>query len=98
MKRPRVYFVTNTLRSSIYIGVTSNLQQRLQQHYDDRGNPEHFASKHHCYNLLRYEDFPTMKEAILREKQLKKWSRKKKLSLIKIDNPRLEFLQVPFDV
>jgi len=52
-----VYITTNPNRSTIYVGVTNDLCQRLEEHYKSRGDRRHFASKYYCYNLIYYETY-----------------------------------------
>jgi putative endonuclease len=87
-----IYIVTNPERQVLYIGVTNNLIYRLIEHYINRGQPETFAGKYFCYNLIYYEEFQYVNEAIAREKELKKWRREKKVKLIKTMNPNWIFL------
>ncbi len=87
-----VYIVTNPNKTTLYIGVTNNLPGRVIQHWQNRGRPETFAGKYFCYNLLYYESFLFIQDAIDREKEIKKWNREKKESLIKIKNPEWLFL------
>src|SRR5688572_26565878 len=87
-----VYIVTNPRRSCLYTGVTNNLPARLIEHWTNRGNPETFAGKYYCYNLVYYEEFQYIDQAINREKELKKWSRKKKEALIATKNFHWNFL------
>ncbi|WP_347049937.1 GIY-YIG nuclease family protein [Flavobacterium olei] len=88
-----IYILTNKAKSVFYIGVTGNLKKRLQQHGDNiLLDTQTFASKYNVEFLLYYEKFTWIHDAIAREKELKGW-RDKKLALIKIMNPNLEFLQ-----
>jgi putative endonuclease len=87
-----VYFVTNPFKTVLYIGVTNDLSGRLTEHFLNQGKPETFAGKFHCHNLLHYEHFPDIRFAITREKELKGWTRKKKMDLIKAENPQLIFM------
>ena len=87
-----VYIITNPIKTVLYIGVTNNLDIRLQQHYDNRGEPETFAGRYFCYNLLYWERFQYIDHAIEREKELKKWSRIKKERLINEFNKEWRFL------
>lgn len=87
-----VYILTNPANTSLYIGVTNNLQQRLYEHYMNRGDERSYAGKYHCYNLLYYEQYKYVDKAIARDKELKGWVRNKKLELIKTENPELKFL------
>jgi putative endonuclease len=87
-----VYIITNRNKNVLYIGVTNDLQRRLTEHYDNRGNFATFAGKYHCYYLLHYEHFSNVDHAISREKELKKWNREKKINLINQNNPDMRFL------
>lgn len=88
-----VYIVTNQYRTTLYIGVTNNIQRRISQHYFDSQNAKKsFAGKYNCYYLIYYEGFEDPKTAIAREKQLKKWRREKKNILISEFNPKWESL------
>ncbi len=75
---------------TLYIGVTSELEQRVWQHKSKflRG----FSSKNNCSRLVYFEEFAGIENAIAREKQLKGWVRAKKLSLIHRENPKLDGL------
>lgn len=93
-----VYILSNKNRSTLYIGVTNNLKLRLQQHKEnlETGNKT-FASKYGIEFLVFYEKFVWIQEAIAREKELKKWRRNKKLSLVQEFNPEFEFLNYHFE-
>jgi putative endonuclease len=92
-----VYIITNKFRSTFYIGMTNNLKTRLSQHKEniEIGNKT-FASKYNIEFLVYYEKFTWVEDAILREKEIKKWRREKKLDLIKKFNPEFEFLNEKF--
>ncbi len=92
-----VYIITNSYRSTFYIGMTNNLRERLKQHKEniEFGNKT-FASKYNLEFLVYYEKFTWVQEAIGREKELKKWRREKKLNLIREFNPAFEFLNYQF--
>ncbi|WP_299362467.1 GIY-YIG nuclease family protein [Winogradskyella sp.] len=88
-----VYITTNQYRTTLYIGVTNNIQRRLDQHrFDSETSKLSFAEKHNCIYLVYYEGFENPKEAIKREKELKKWRREKKNKLITEFNPKWETL------
>ena len=93
-----VYIITNPKKSVLYIGVTNNLAKRLESHFQRRGDQRSFAGKYHCYNLIHYEHFNYIINAIAREKQLKKWNRKKKVVLIEKHNPNWEFKNSLFTI
>ena len=79
-----VYIMASRSRT-LYIGVTSNLHQRVWRH--KKGTFGGFTSKYRITRLVYYETFDLVVEAIPREKQLKRWSRSKKLWLINRQNP-----------
>ena len=87
-----IYIVANPERTVLYTGVTNDLSQRLIEHWINKGNPKTFAGKYYCYNLIYYEDFKYINNAIAREKEIKGWRRQKKLDLIKTMNPDWTFL------
>ena len=84
-KAPCVYIMASGRNGTIYIGVTSNIIQRVWQHKE--GIIEGFTQKHSIKNLVWYEQHEDMEGAIRREKTLKKWNRKWKLELIESTNP-----------
>lgn len=69
---------------TLYIGITSNIRKRLEQHRSGQGS--RFVSKYKVLRLVHVETYPTAREAIAREKQLKNWRRDWKLELIEKDN------------
>ena len=93
-----VYITTNPNKTNLYIGMTNNLGRRLQEHFENRGNSSSYTGRYYCYNLIYFEEYQYVNDAIAREKQLKKWSRKKKEWLINQQNPEWLFLnkQFPF--
>ena len=84
MKQPCVYILSNQVRGTLYIGVTSNLIQRVWQHKQDL--MDGFSQKHELHLLVCFEQFDDMINAITREKQLKKWNRAWKIELIESVN------------
>jgi putative endonuclease len=89
MRRYWVYILTNRSRT-LYIGVTSDLARRVQQHRD--GAVEGFTRRYQIKKLVYAEEFSSVWEALRREKQLKKWRRSKKVGLIEGLNPEWEVL------
>ncbi|MBV9238400.1 MAG: GIY-YIG nuclease family protein [Xanthobacteraceae bacterium] len=85
MKQPAVYLMASQRNGTLYIGVTSNLPQRIWQHRT--GAADGFTQRYSCKTLVWYEVHSTMLDAIAREKQIKGGSRKKKLDLIEAMNP-----------
>ena len=86
MKSPCVYILTNSPNGTLYIGVTSNLVQRVWQHKN--GLVEGFTKRYSLHRLVWYEMHETMESAIAREKALKKWNRAWKIELIEKANPQ----------
>ncbi len=80
-----IYIMTNFQRTTLYIGVTSDLQIRVAQHRN-KTDPKSFTAKYNLSICVYYEMFPSIEEAINREKQLKKWNRSKKEILIATKN------------
>lgn len=83
---PYVYLLVSQRNGTLYIGVTSNLIQRIWQHRE--GLAEGFTKKYQVKTLVWYEQHATMESAIAREKALKKWRRAWKLKLIEETNPQ----------
>lgn len=83
---PCVYLLASQKNGTLYIGVTSNLVQRIWQHRE--GLAEGFTKKYNVKTLVWYEQHATMESAITREKALKKWNRAWKLGLIEKTNPQ----------
>lgn len=91
-----VYILTNPSKTVLYIGFTDSLTRRLKQHYQNRGTQNSFAGKYHCTDLIYYEIYKYVNNAIAREKELKKWSRIKKEKLINESNPKWNALNSNF--
>lgn len=84
MKQACVYILSNQARGTLYIGVTSNLIQRIWQHKQDL--VDGFSKQHQLHHLVYFEICDDMLVAIAREKQLKKWNRAWKIALIEETN------------
>ena len=82
-----VYITTNPDKTTLYVGVTNNLERRLHEHHDNRGNRKSFAGRYYCYNLIYFVQFSDINEAIMREKEIKGWRREKKALLVAKTNP-----------
>lgn len=80
-----VYMMTNTHHTVLYTGVTNNLQRRVLEHKSGQGSK--FTGKYNVTKLVYFECGDDIDTAILREKQIKAGSRKKKLDLINGMNP-----------
>ena len=85
MKQPAVYILASQRNGTLYIGVTSDLVQRIWQHKNDV--VEGFTKEYGVHLLVWYELHEDMESAIIREKRLKKWNRAWKLRLIEEKNP-----------
>mgnify|MGYP003615304537 FL=1 len=86
MKPGFIYILTNKNNTTLYVGVTSHIVQRINQH-KDKIFPESFSAKYNLNKLVYYEAFQEIGDAIGREKQIKGGSRQKKLDLINSKNP-----------
>ena len=86
MKPGFIYIVTNKYNNTYYIGVTSNLPQRILEHIEKR-YPTSFSARYNLNKLVYYEQFQMIGDAITREKQLKAGSRATKVALINAFNP-----------
>ncbi|MDX2274049.1 MAG: GIY-YIG nuclease family protein [Hyphomonadaceae bacterium] len=89
-----VYIMANERNGTLYIGVTSNLPRRAQQHRE--GLVEGFTQKYGCKLLVWFEQRQDMHTALAREKELKKWRRDWKLALIEKSNPQWRDLAEDF--
>ena len=85
MKQPCVYILASKRNGTLYIGVTSNLIQRIWQHKHDV--IDGFTKRYRTHTLVWYEIHDNMDSAITREKALKRWNRAWKLALIEQANP-----------
>lgn len=79
-----VYIMAN-LHRTIYVGVTNNLQRRVLDH--KRGAGSAFVARYGLVELVYYEEHQYINDAIDREKQIKGWTRAKKIALIESMNP-----------
>jgi putative endonuclease len=85
-RRYYVYILTNKVRTVLYTGVTNSLSRRIWQH-KNKIMPG-FTSRYNLNCLLYFEEFRDINNAIAREKQIKGWSRAKKIALIAEKNPQ----------
>ena len=85
MKQSFVYIMASKKNGVLYTGVTVDLMQRVYQHKNDV--VECFTKKYHIHKLVYYEKFDYIRNAIEREKQIKKWRRLWKIELIEKFNP-----------
>jgi putative endonuclease len=97
MKRevaPTVYLMASQRNGTLYLGVTSNLLQRVAQHRE--GTLGGFTAAHNVKMLVWFESHSTMESAIAREKRIKAWKRAWKLDLIEKSNPDWHDLATDF--
>lgn len=85
-----VYILASRRNGTLYIGVTNDLPRRAHAHREGRGSI--FTRKYGVTQLVYYEAFEDIRDAIAREKELKKWRRKWKLDLIESINPHWDDL------
>ena len=84
-----VYILSNSSRM-LYIGVTNNLVRRVHEHKQKL--VKGFTARYNLHRLIYFEKTNDVQTAIAREKQLKRWTRKKKLALIRSLNPQWDDL------
>jgi len=84
-----IYILASGRNGTLYVGVTADLAARIWQH---RNDPKGFVKRYGLSLLVHIEEYPTIDEAIAREKAIKKWNRAWKLRLIERDNPEWEDL------
>lgn len=90
MEKSYVYILTNKDNNVLYTGVTSNLEERISQHRE-----KHFGGFTARYNLTKvvyFEELPNIRDAIYREKQIKRLPRRRKDLMIERVNPFWEEL------
>lgn len=86
MSKPAfVYILSNVRNTVLYVGVTSNLKNRILEHKE--GKFPGFTKRYHVHKLVYFEELASPEEAILREKQFKGGSREAKIALINSTNP-----------
>jgi putative endonuclease len=84
--------MSNTYRTTFCIGVTTNLEKRITEHANGMGSK--FTEKYNLRDLVYFEKFTDVNQAIDRENQLKNWHKEWKLNLIRKKNPKLETLKM----
>lgn len=90
-----VYILASGKNGTLYIGVTSNLEQRVWRHKN--GHFEGFWKRYHCTRLVWFEEHDGIADAIRREKALKRWLRAWKIRLIEAENPQWRDLSDDFE-
>lgn len=81
-----VYIMTNKNHTTLYVGVTADLQRRVEEHRTHK-YPKSFTARYNITKLVYYEFYSRIEEAIAIEKQIKAGSRKTKEELINSKNP-----------
>lgn len=85
MNKYYVYIMSNHTNSTLYVGMTNDVERRVNEHrYKIQDG---FAERYQMYKLLYVEETVSVEDAIRREKQIKRWSREKKERLIQTQNP-----------
>ena len=87
-----VYILTTRSNTVLYTGVTNDLKRRVFEHKS--GFNEGFTKKYYVHKLIYFEMFDFVEFAIAREKQIKGYSREKKIKLIETMNPEWKELDV----
>jgi len=85
MKNYYVYILASKRNGTLYIGVTSNLLKRIDEHKKEA--VEGFTKKYKVKDLVYFQSTSDIRSALVREKQLKKWNREWKIRLIEEHNP-----------
>lgn len=86
MKQSWVYIMTNKRHNVLYVGVTSDLEARVLQHKTGH-YPEGFTAQYRCHELVWFEEFGDIVDAIAQEKRVKRWRRAWKDEMITKLNP-----------
>jgi putative endonuclease len=79
-----VYILASSRNGTLYVGVTNNLSRRVWEHRE--GTADGFTKRYDVKRLVYYEAYPDIRNAIQREKNIKKWPRHRKLALIEAEN------------
>lgn len=94
MKGGWTYIMANRAYGVLYVGVTADIDKRLWEHRNGLGSA--FCRKYGIDQLVLAEQYPTIEDAIIREKQLKNWKREWKIELIEASNPEWNDLGTTF--
>jgi putative endonuclease len=81
-----VYILASERNGTLYVGVTSNIPERMTQHREGVGSV--FVKKYGVTRLVWFEEFPLYADAIRRETGIKRWRREWKIALIEKHNPQ----------
>ena len=86
MKKFYVYILASKRNGTLYVGFTNEIERRILEH--KQKSVKGFTSKYDVNLLVYFEEFEIAEDALLRERQMKKWKRVWKLKLIEKDNPQ----------
>lgn len=95
MRNGYVYLLCNRKNGAIYLGMTSNLEQRLMEHKEKRN--EGFSADYDVTRLVWFERFDLIVDAIAREKTMKGWPRQWKINTLEKNNPNWDEITMEFD-
>lgn len=90
-KSYRVYVLTNKNNTVIYTGITSRIEQRVWE-YTEGQDKRSFTARYKINKLVYVEEYVNVIDAITREKQIKNYSRKRKVELVNKSNPKWQDL------
>jgi len=85
VKKAYVYILASERNGTLYVGVTSNIIKRVYEHKNDL--VDGFTRKYQVHHLVYFEEHDDIRQAISREKRVKKWKQRWKLELIESTNP-----------
>ena len=85
-------YILRTSSNTLYIGQTNNLKRRLEEHKNIKAKSARYIRYFSSFSLVYHETYPTRKESMRREAQLKRWPKAKKEKLIKGDKIALKKL------
>ncbi len=93
MKKGYTYIMTNKNKTVLYVGATNDIQKRINEH-KNKIHKNSFTARYNCDVLVYFEEYNSVKDAFIREKQLKAGNRKKKEDLINSMNPEWQDLSI----
>ena len=84
MESSYVYILTNKLHTVLYVGVTTSLSRRMKEHAAGQSAFTRRYNVHNVHKLIYVEEYRNVRDAIAREKQIKSWSRKRKIGRVRL--------------
>ena len=96
MRYGYVYIICNRKNGTLYLGVTSDLAARLEQHMS-KSDPNNFSARYNTTRLVWYERYDLNVDAIAREKTMKGWPCQWKINTIECENPNWDELELEYD-